>query len=159
MEAKMARISNTALLFACLIAASPAFAFERTVTFCNRTTDKVNVAVAADFEGQSGLTSKGWTNMAACSCRTILDANLRATEFFVYAKWMGTQGNILNNAKAPICVLHGSRFNFNDQNDNRGACESAGGSWENYRFYNTDVNATKTINLRRGGDCNLMGDT
>ena len=121
----MASISRIAVLSICILAASPASAFERSVTFCNRTTTDVTVAIAADFEGQSGLTSKGWFRTSACTCRTILNANLRATEFFVYAKWVGTQGNILNNAKAPICVMHGSKFNFNSENNNRGSCENA----------------------------------
>ena len=155
----MTRIPAAAVFFSGLLAALPAIAFERSVTFCNRTSTDVTVSIAADFEGQSGLTSKGWFKTGACTCRTILNADLRATEFFVYAKWVGTQGNILNNAKAPICVKHGSKFNFNDENDNQGSCQNAGGSWENYRFYNTDVNPSKTVNLRRGSDCNLMGDT
>ncbi|MGB8816777.1 MAG: DUF1036 domain-containing protein [Rhizobiaceae bacterium] len=155
----MARISNTAALTLCLLAASPAIAFERSITFCNRTSDNVNVAIAADFEGQPGITSKGWTNTSACSCRTVLSANLRATQFFLYVKWMGTRGNILNNAKAWICVKHGSRFSFNGQNDSQAACENAGGSWDLYRFYDSGPNETKKVSLSRAGDCNLMGDT
>lgn len=155
----MSRIPDAAVFLACLLLAAPAVAFERSVTFCNRTTTDVTVSIAADFEGQSGLTSKGWFKTGACTCRTILSANLRAMEFFIYAKWVGTRGNILNNAKAPICVKHGSRFNFNGENDSRSSCENAGGSWENYRFYDTNVNPSKTVNIRRGSDCNLMGDT
>ncbi len=155
----MARISSYAAALISMLIASQAVAFERSVSFCNRTTTDVTVSIAADFEGQSGISTKGWYKTSACTCRTILNADLRATEFFVYAKWVGTQGNILSNAKAPICVKHGSKFSFNEENNNRGSCESAGGSWENFRFYNTDVNPSKTVNLRRGGDCNQMPDT
>lgn len=156
------RQKASCMLSACIVAAAsplPAGAFDRSVTFCNRTTTDVNVAVGADFEAASGFTSKGWFKTSACSCRTVLNAGLRATEVFLYAKWMGTRGNILNNAGAPTCVRHGSSFNFNGQNASRAACEGAGGSWENYKFYDTGTNPGKTINLRRGSDCNLMGDT
>ena len=149
------------LLSVCLFAAVcplSSIAFDRSVTFCNRTTTDVNVAVGADFEGTSGFTSSGWFKASACSCRTVLNANLRATEVFVYAKWMGTRGNILNDARAPTCMKHGTRFEFVGQNANRSACEGAGGSWENFKFYQTGTNSGKTIHLRRGSECNLMGD-
>lgn len=146
------------LPFALALIAYPASAFDRSVTFCNRTTTDVNVAVGADFEGTSGFTSTGWFKTSACTCRTVLDASLRATEVFVYAKWMGTRGNVLSNAAAPTCVKHGSRFDFVAENANQSSCESAGGSWENYKFYDTAANSGKTINLRRTGECNLMGD-
>lgn len=155
------RLPITRLLFCSgvlvTVFSNAAEAFDRQVTFCNRTKTDVFVAVAADLEGTSQITTSGWFKASACSCQTVLNARLRATEVFVYAKWTGTRGNVLDNARAPLCVKHGVGFDLVRENDNQASCERSGGFWDFFKFYDTANSSSKRINLRIPGECNLMG--
>ena len=79
------------LLVAAVLMSTPiaAQAFDRTVTFCNRTPEGVHVAVGGDRQGTSEITTQGWYEVKACTCRTVLNADLRATEIFVLASRAG----------------------------------------------------------------------
>jgi uncharacterized membrane protein len=130
--------------------------FRPSLKFCNRTLSDVRVATAYDLEGTNQITSRGWFNVRACTCRTIIDGvALRATEVFLLAN-RGGVGNVLTDARAPICMSP-SRFEFRDQNANAQACSAAGGQFSLYKMYDTRGTAHR-VNLRRAGECNLMGD-
>ena len=46
-------------------------AFERNISFCNRTERDVDVAIGFDRTGTAETTSKGWFKVRNCSCRSI----------------------------------------------------------------------------------------
>src|SRR5580658_5765059 len=95
-----ARFSGTvagALLLAAMAAfslcasASPAAADFR---LCNNTASRVGIAVG--YKDAQGWTTEGWWNLPARSCETVLQGNLVARYYYVYAidydrggEWMG----------------------------------------------------------------------
>lgn len=145
------------IILAGLVGAQRAGAFERNISFCNRTTSDVHVAIAFDREGTSQITSKGWYRVRGCTCRSIVSANLRATEIFFLATRSGLD-NILQGGRAPICVHPNSAFEFVGQNDNAGRCAAAGGQMATFKWYDTADRTNYRLNLRSSGQCNLMGD-
>ena len=78
-------------------------AFDRNISFCNRTTADVFVAIGVDLAGTTDTTSKGWYKVQGCTCRSVLSASLRATEIFLLATRSGLD-NILQGGRAPLCV-------------------------------------------------------
>jgi uncharacterized membrane protein len=152
-------IAATALV-ACLMA-SPAAAqtFHRNISFCNRTTGDVGVALGFDRAGTSQITSKGWWIVRGCTCRSLTSADLRATEIFFLVTRGGGTVNVLGDARAPMCADPRNRFEFLGQNANPGACAAGGGQWTNFKFKDTGTQENFRLNFRIPGQCNLMGDT
>jgi len=147
------------LLVAAALVATPitAVAFDRTVAFCNRTPEGVYVAVGADLEGTSEITTKGWHEVKACTCRTVLSAALRATEIFVLAARQGLD-NVLSDERAGLCVHPSDQFRYTSENASPSHCEAQGGQWAMFKWYDTAQDPNFRINLRRQGACNLMDD-
>jgi uncharacterized membrane protein len=139
------------------VGAQGAQAFDRNVSFCNRTTSEVYVAIGAELEGTGDTTSRGWYKVNGCSCRSVLNARLRATEIFLLAARSGVE-NILQGGRAPLCVHPSGRFSYLSENASQGHCANAGGIWTTFKWYDTGTRPTYTLNLRRQGECNLMGD-
>jgi uncharacterized membrane protein len=153
--------SRFRLFIAVLIATSlgsaiGAEAFQRNISFCNRTTTNVNVAVAYEPTGTSDTRSLGWFVVRGCTCRSILSADFRATEYYLLATRSGLT-NLLQNARAPLCALP-RRFDFMRENANRGACNRANGQWVTWKQFIAEQTSHR-VNLRTQGQCNLMGDT
>jgi uncharacterized membrane protein len=104
-----ARFSGTAagaLLLAAMAAfslcasASPAAADFR---LCNNTASRVGIAVG--YKDAQGWTTEGWWNLPARTCETVLQGNLVARYYYVYAidydrggEWMG-QANMCTRDK------------------------------------------------------------
>ena len=147
------------LLVAAVLMSTPiaAQAFDRTVTFCNRTPEGVHVAVGGDRQGTSEITTQGWYEVKACTCRTVLNADLRATEIFVLASRAGLD-NVLSDERAGLCVHPNDQFRYMSENANPSRCELAGGQWAMFKWYDTAQDPSFRINLRRQGACNLMDD-
>jgi uncharacterized membrane protein len=139
------------------LAGSPAEAFDKSISFCNRTTSDVNVAIGVDFAGTSDTTSKGWYKVRGCTCRSILSGNLRATEIFFLATRSGLD-NVLQGGKARLCVHARNGFSYLAENASQASCERAGGAWATFKWYDTGADPTYRLNLRSQGQCNLMGD-
>jgi len=131
-------------------------AFQRNISFCNRTTSDVNVAVAYEPTGTSQTRSLGWFVVRGCTCRSVVSADFRATEYYLLATRSGLS-NVLQNARAPLCALP-KRFNFLNQNSDRSACGRAGGQWVTWKQFIAEK-TNQTVHLRAQGQCNLMGDT
>jgi len=160
----MAAVRSALLAAAALVAAglaSPAAAqtFHRNISFCNRTTGDVNVALGFDRAGTSQITSKGWFVVRGCTCRSLMSADLRATEIFFLVTRGGGAANVLGDARAPMCADPRNRFEFVNQNANAGACAAAGGQFTNFKFKDTGTQENFRLNFRITGQCNLMGDT
>lgn len=133
------------------VAAQP---FRPSLTYCNRTESDVRVATAYDLAGTSQISSRGWSTVRGCTCRTIIQGvTLRATEVFLLANRGGT-GNILKPARAPMCV-RADGFAFVNENANPQSCAAAGGQWTSFKRYDTAGRAHR-VNLRRTGECILM---
>jgi uncharacterized membrane protein len=130
--------------------------FHRTVTYCNRTADPLVVAVGFDRAGTTQITSKGWTGIAACSCRAILDEELRATEVFIMAAKKGTSTPLVQGT-GPMCIHPTNGFEFRRENANQATCQQAGGQWVKFTFHDTGTRKTLTVTHRRQGHqpCNL----
>jgi hypothetical protein len=144
---------TTAVLVAALVGSAQAF--QRNVTLCNRSTEKLDVAYAYDAVGTSEITSRGWRTVAPCSCRDLFSADVRATEFFYFITRSGTF-DTLSGGNAPICVDPRNGFRFVDQNRSRANCERAGGRWLNFAFSNaTAANHKLTFRMSSGPTCNL----
>jgi uncharacterized membrane protein len=79
-----------AALLTLLAVSDPAKAFTRNVTFCNHSSNALELAYGYDATGTSETTSQGWRKVAPCSCRNLFSANLRATEIFVLVLKDGT---------------------------------------------------------------------
>ena len=147
------------LLVAAMLVSTPitAGAFDRTVSFCNRTPEGVYVAVGGDLQGTSEITTRGWYEVKACTCRTVLDADLRATEVFVLATRAGLN-NVLSDERAGLCVHPDDQFRYMSENASPSRCEQAGGQWAMFKWYDTAQDPSLQVNLRRQGACNLMDD-
>jgi uncharacterized membrane protein len=146
-------ILTAAMLFGTVEVAA---AFQRNITFCNRTREPLTVAIGYDRTGTTRITSSGWYRVASCACRTILRADLRATEFFLLTtKVEGTAP--LVEGRAPLCVHPRDEFTYVSQNVNQAACTRAGGRWVNFAFHDTGTNTNFTVNFRFEGAsaCNL----
>jgi uncharacterized membrane protein len=130
--------------------------FRRTVTYCNKTRDPLVVAVGYDKAGTSESTSEGWFGVAPCACRTILDAELRATEIFVMAAKKGTTTPLMNGT-GPLCIHPTRAFTFRAENASQAACQRAGGTWVKFVFHDTGPRTDYRLNYRRQGSqpCNL----
>ena len=133
-----------------------AFAFQRNITFCNRTREPLKVAIGYDRAGTSESTSSGWHNVGSCSCRTVLQGDLRATEFFLLTtRQSGTSPLVAG--RGPLCVHPTQNFRYVSQNSSRAACNRAGGQWINFAFHDTGANTNHRVNFRFRGEqaCNL----
>ncbi len=137
--------------------ASVADAFQRNISFCNRTESEVYVAVGFDRAGTSETTSKGWYKVRNCSCRSIVSADLRATEIFFLVTDSGLD-NLLGDARGPLCAHPSDGFAYVSQNTSRGNCERAGGQWVNFKWFDTRDRVDYRLNFRSEGECNLMDD-
>lgn len=140
----------------CLVAlVESAGAFQRNVTLCNRSTEKLDVAYAYDAVGTNEITSRGWRVVAPCSCRDLFSADVRATEFFYYIARSGTF-DALSGGNAPICVHPSSGFRFVNENRSQASCQQAGGKWLTFAFSNaTATNHKLTFRMSGGPACNL----
>jgi uncharacterized membrane protein len=149
----------TSLLAATLVIATTidATAFETSVSFCNRTPEGVYVAVGGDLQGTSEITTRGWYEVTPCTCSTVLDADLRATEIFVLATRAGLD-NVLNDERAGLCVHPNDQFRYMFENTSPSRCEQAGGQWAMFKWYDTAQDPSFRVTLRRQGSCNLMDD-
>jgi uncharacterized membrane protein len=78
-----------AALLTLLAVSDPAKALTRNVTFCNHSSNALELAYGYDATGTSEATSQGWRKVAP-SCRNLFSANLRATEIFVLVLKDGT---------------------------------------------------------------------
>ncbi len=132
-------------------------AFDRSITFCNRTTSDVDVALGVDLAGTSDTTSKGWYKVRGCTCRTLLHADLRATEIFLLATRSGLD-NVLQGGRARLCVHPSNGFSYLAENASQSSCNGAGGEWVTFKWYDTGTRSDYRLNLRREGECNLMDD-
>jgi uncharacterized membrane protein len=65
---------------------NPPAPFQRNVTLCNHSTEKLDVAYAYDAIGTNEITSRGWRVVAPCSCRDLFSADVKTTEFFYYRR-------------------------------------------------------------------------
>jgi uncharacterized membrane protein len=138
--------------------ADVAQAFERNISFCNRTASKVDVAIGFDRSGTSESTSKGWFSVQGCSCRSIVSADLRATEIFFLVTRSGL-ANVLSGGRAPLCVHRSSAFTFVGENAGAGRCRRGGGEWiTDAKFFDTGSRTNYKLNLRAQGQCNQMDD-
>jgi uncharacterized membrane protein len=133
-----------------------AHAFQTNVKFCNRTTEALVIAAGFDVTGTSETTSKGWTNIAPCSCRDVINANTRATEFFLLTARKGTTA-ALQSGRAPLCIHPTKAFRFVGENASRDTCTRAGGRWVNFAFHDTKGASNFHVNFRfaSGPRCNL----
>ena len=149
--------ASFALCASLVLCATAAQAFDRHISFCNRTTSPVDIAIGLDFAGTSEITSKGWFKVRGCTCRSLLRADLRATEIFFLASRSGFD-NVLQGGRAPLCVSE-KGFSFRAQNTSRQSCSNAGGHWATFKMYDTGNRTNYRLNLRSPGQCNLMDDT
>src|SRR5262245_49974400 len=147
------------MLAAALVVATTidATAFDTSVSFCNRTPEGVYVAVGGDLQGTLEITTRGWYEVKPCTCRTVLNADLRATEVFVLATRAGLD-NVLSNERAGLCVHPNDQFRYMFENASPARCEQAGGQWAMFKWYDTAQDPSFRVNLRRQGACNLMDD-
>jgi uncharacterized membrane protein len=146
--------AGLALAAGYLFTASQAYAFNRTVQFCNHTRDKVKVAAVYDKTGSSESTSEGWFIVASCSCREVVSDSLRATEVFLFAAKAGSMTPLLSG-RGPACVHPTQAFNFVAQNRSAAACNAAGGQFVNFRIHDTGGNTNSSFTLTQPNACNL----
>lgn len=136
-----------------LAAISAAEAFQRNVTFCNKTREPVDVAFGYDLTGTSETTSEGWRRVQNCACRNLFSKDVRATEFWVYVKKAtGGLEDALTSGKGPLCI-RARAFTFLNNNKSAQACtRNSDNRWVNFQR----VDATKTnhkLNFGSGGNC------
>jgi uncharacterized membrane protein len=145
------------LIASASLGATCANAFDRNISFCNRTSSDVDVAIGLDLAGTSDTTSKGWYKVKGCTCRSITSAQLRSTEIFFLATRSGFD-NVLQGGRAPLCVHPRNSFTFLAENASQGRCSAVGGKWATFKWYDTGSKSNYRLNLRSEGQCNLMGD-
>jgi uncharacterized membrane protein len=144
-----------AALLTFLAGSDPAKAFTRNVTFCNHSTNTLELAYGYDATGTSETTSQGWRKVAPCSCRSLFGADVRATEVFVLVLKDGTFDS-LTSGRGPLCVHLTRSFKFINQNRSAASCQSAGGRWLNFTWVNAErTNHTVHFNPSSGPRCNL----
>lgn len=144
---------TTAVFVAALMGSAQAF--QRNVTLCNRSTEKLDVAYAYDEVGTSEITSRGWRTVAACSCRDLFSADVKTTEFFYYIARSGTF-DTLSGGNAGICVHPSRAFRFIGENSSRGRCQNAGGRWLAFGQANApETNHRLNFRMSGGPACNL----
>lgn len=144
-----------AALITLLAGSDPAKAFTRNVTFCNHSTNALELAYGYDATGTSETTSRGWRQVAPCSCRSLFSADLRATEVFVLVLKDGTF-NSLTSGRGPLCAHPTRSFKFINQNQSAASCQRAGGRWLNFTWVNAErTNHTINFNPSSGPRCNL----
>ena len=148
--------ASSALLLALgmMQASAHAQTFQRNVKFCNHGREALNVAAGFDRAGTSESTSKGWTIVQPCTCRTVISDQLRATEVFLYASRRGTAQPVLGG-RGPLCINPKRGFAFVAQNRNEQACNAAGGRWVNFEFHDTGTRPDMTVTFRQPNSCNL----
>ena len=147
-------VSVLFLGFGLLQSSADAQSFQRNVQFCNHGREALNVAAGFDRTGTSESTSKGWTTVQPCTCRTVISDSLRATEVFLYASRQGTMQPVLNG-RGPLCINSQRGFAFVSQNRNEQACNAAGGKWVNFQFHDTGAQQSSTVTFRQPNSCNL----
>jgi uncharacterized membrane protein len=144
-----------AALLTLLAGSDPAKAFTRNVTFCNHSTNVLELAYGYDATGTSETTSRGWRQVAPCSCRSLFSADLRATEVFVLVLKDGTFDS-LTSGRGPLCAHPTRSFKFISQNQSAASCQRAGGRWLNFTWVNAErTNHTIHFNPSSGPRCNL----
>lgn len=132
-----------------------AHAFQRNVSFCNRSTEAVSVAVGYDLSGTTQITSKGWTKIAPCSCRNVLNAELRATEIFVLTVKQGSTTPLVAG-RAFLCIHPRNAFEHRSGNADATSCRRHGGTWVKFVYHDTGTQTDYAIEHRRSGQqCNL----
>jgi uncharacterized membrane protein len=97
-------------LVICAAAAPPASA---AMTACNRTSYVLYAATAT--ENKDSIASQGWTRVAPGGCRTVLNADLSAPAYYIYARSSGAHSGQTHawGGTRPICV---KETNFITQN-------------------------------------------
>jgi uncharacterized membrane protein len=129
-----------------LLAFGVAHGFTGKVTLCNRTPPELEVAVAYDLPGTSEITSQGWWAVRGCTCRTLIDQELAATEVFLLITKSGSPEPLVDGA-APICVHPSNKFTFRLANTNSAQCARSGGDWVKFKRYDTQ-GKNFTLNFR-----------
>ncbi len=140
--------SISSLYVRCASAApvSEARVYAPKVTFCNRTPPDLQVAAAFDLAGTAQITSEGWWNVRGCSCKTIVNKQLRASEIFLLIAEPGSTESLVAGA-APVCVNPSRRFSFRNENTGSAQCAQAGGKWVTFKRYDTG-GKDYTLNFR-----------
>jgi uncharacterized membrane protein len=133
--------------------ASAAEAFQRNVTFCNKTNAAVDVAWGYDRTGTSETTSEGWKTVQNCRCTNLFRQDVRATEFWVYVKKpRSALEDALTSGKGPLCI-RAREFTFRTSNQSREVCtKHSDNRWVNFQM----ADATKEnfkLNFGSGGNC------
>ena len=133
--------------------ASPVEAFQRNVTFCNKTNAPVDVAWGYDRSGTSETTSEGWKTVQNCRCISLFSEDVRATEFWVYARRPGSAlEEALTAGRGPLCI-RASAFTFRTSNQSRAACtKNDGHRWVNFQMANATTENFR-LNFGSGGNC------
>jgi uncharacterized membrane protein len=129
-----------------LLVFGAAQAFTGKVTLCNRTPPDLEVAVAYDLPGTAEITSQGWWKVRGCSCQTLINQELKATEVFLLITKSGSPEPLVNGA-APICVHPSKKFTYRPQNGGAAQCAQAGGEWVKFKRYDTQ-GKSYTLNFR-----------
>jgi uncharacterized membrane protein len=137
------------------VAVDAASAATKTVTFCNKTTQPIDLAWGYDAAGTSETTSAGWKQLGACACNQLFHADVRATEFWLLVLKSGTFEQ-LTNGQGPLCVHPSKGFKFINENNSANSCHAAGGKWLNFAQQNANLpNHTVNFRVPGGPSCNL----
>lgn len=153
----MLKSAFASLVFCFSLYAEMGYAYDVHVSFCNRTPEAVYVAVGADRADTGTLTSWGWNNVGPCTCETVLNRNLLATEIYLLAARAGLE-NVLSGEQAGFCVHPSDSFTFTWQNADPSSCTQGGGEWAIFKRSDTAPDLDHRVNLTRQGSCNLIDD-
>jgi len=77
------RLTISATLLGCALAAAAARPASADFRLCNNTSSRVGIAVG--YKDGDGWTTEGWWNLSARSCETLLRGTLVARFYYIYA--------------------------------------------------------------------------
>src|SRR5262245_7649922 len=108
----------------------------------------VDVAVGYDLVGTDETRSEGWFTVKQCQCRTVINENVKTTEWWVYVtRNPGGVHDRLSDGRGPLCVK-GDKFTYRRSNVSAQECKKSGGEWVNFHQV-----AKSKLTFGSGGNC------
>ena len=127
-------------------------AVQLSATFCNKMPRAVDVALGYDLVGTDETRSEGWFTVQPCACKTLINENVKTTEYWVYVtKSPGGIHDSLTNGRGPLCIK-ADKFTYRRSNVSRQECTKTGGTWVNFQRVSPKSSPHK-LNFGSGANC------
>jgi uncharacterized membrane protein len=157
LEVRRYSVFVVAMIVALVSAMSSAEAVRRQVSFCNKNSFTLDVAWGYDLSGTDETRSEGWKTVHSCRCEVLFDQDVKATEFFFYARKPKTPLTAsVSGGNAPLCI-QSKAFTIRKSNAGKAECKKLGGEWVNFRQGNAEKEIW-AVNFRVAGSSSVCQD-